>query len=110
MEFIQTYNEGGAALAARKGARCMSRCRSCGAEILWIKTGRGKMMPVDAKTERFYPDQYGERLYVMNDGHTMRGTPAPEGEKILPNVASGHTSYFATCPDASTHRKTSRRP
>lgn len=83
----------------------MSRCRSCGAEILWIRTQAGKMMPVDIKTERFYPDRYGDRLYVMNDGHTMRGTPAPKGEDVLPCVASGHISHFATCPDAVKHRK-----
>lgn len=50
----------------------MSRCRSCGAEIIWIRTKAGKQMPVDTKTERFIADPEGERLYVMNDGHTMR--------------------------------------
>lgn len=25
----------------------MSRCRSCGAEIIWIKMASGKLMPVD---------------------------------------------------------------
>jgi hypothetical protein len=81
------------------------KCRSCGAPIMWIRTEKGKMMPVDMETERFYPDPRGEKLYIMNDGHTMRGTPAPEGEEILPCVASGFVSHFATCPDAGKFRK-----
>ena len=27
----------------------MSKCKSCGAEIIWIKTKNGKNMPCDAK-------------------------------------------------------------
>ncbi|MBQ2641743.1 MAG: hypothetical protein IJG15_07080 [Lachnospiraceae bacterium] len=83
----------------------MSRCKSCGAEIIWIRTRQGKSMPVDTKTERFYPDPHGTRLYVMNDGHTMTGTPVQEGEQPVEGIASGHTSHFATCPHAKKHRK-----
>jgi len=28
----------------------MSECRSCGAEIVWLKTSAGKNIPVDADT------------------------------------------------------------
>lgn len=83
----------------------MSRCRSCGAEIIWIRTKAGKQMPVDTKTERFIADPEGDRLYVMNDGHTMRGTPVRPGEENAAGVSSGHTSHFATCPNAKKHRR-----
>ena len=75
---------------------------------MWIRTENGKMMPVDMKTERFYPDRNGEKLYIMNDGHTMRGTPVPKSRDVLdpdPEVASGNASHFATCPDAERFRK-----
>lgn len=75
---------------------------------MWIRTEKGKMMPVNARTERFYPDPYGERTYVMNDGHVMKGAPAPKGDDVLPCTASGHISHFATCPNAAKHRKRKR--
>ena len=86
------------------------RCRSCGAPIMWIRTTRGKPMPVDMEEERFYPDPQGEKLYIMEDGHPMKGTPAPEGEEDLPCVAHGFTSHFATCPDAEKFRRRDAAP
>ena len=82
-----------------------STCKSCGAPIMWLKTDKGKWMPVDIKTEQFYPDPVGAKTYIMNDGHTMRGTPAPKDKEVLPCVASGNVSHFATCPNASQHRR-----
>ena len=83
-------------------------CRACGAPIMWIRTQSGKMTPVDIKTERFYPDPKGTKLYVMNDGRTMHGTPVPNGTDVMdaaPNVACGNISRFATCPQADRFRK-----
>ena len=77
---------------------------------MWIRTTRGKPMPVDMEEERFYPDPQGEKLYIMEDGHTMKGTPAPEGEEDLHCVAHGFTSHFATCPDAEKFRRRDTAP
>lgn len=65
----------------------MSTCRSCGAEIKWIETKAGKMMPVDP-------------------------TPLEEGEGVLGKVVddgSGtlYISHFATCLEADSWRKPS---
>lgn len=57
-----------------------SRCRSCDAEIVWLKTATGKNMPVDASTVTEGDDKFN-----------------PEK----------HVSHFATCPFAKQHR---RRP
>jgi hypothetical protein len=54
------------------------RCSSCRARIIWLKTERGKNMPVDADTVD------------------------PEDDIFDPEV---HTSHFATCPNANQHRK-----
>ena len=57
----------------------MSTCKSCGAEIIWIKTLGGNAMPcnLDKKT-------------VVTEGG---------------QVVTGRTSHFATCPEANKWRK-----
>ena len=59
----------------------ISRCRSCGAEIVWMKTDLGKNIPVDA-------DDVVDPEATVFDPDTM-------------------TSHFATCPDANKWRKKS---
>lgn len=58
--------------------RRIVRCSSCRARIIWLKTSKGKNMPVDADTVE------------------------PEDNEFDP---SRHTSHFATCPNANQHRK-----
>ena len=55
----------------------MAKCRSCGAEIVWVKTLQGKNMPIDAETDD------GSGLFDHNV----------------------HVSHFATCPDAPSWRR-----
>lgn len=57
----------------------MPTCRTCGAEIVWLKTGAGKNMPTDAETVTRGDTQFEE--------------------------AAGHISHFATCPQAASHRR-----
>lgn len=57
----------------------VTECRSCGAEIVWMKTQKGKNMPVDADTIQ---DADAE----VFDYETM-------------------TSHFSTCPEANKWRK-----
>lgn len=54
-------------------------CRSCGADIVWMKTVNGKSIPVDAETVH----DSGAELFDSNF----------------------HVSHFATCPDADKFRK-----
>ena len=61
----------------------MARCKSCGAEILWVRTTAGKPMPVD--------------LAVTN---VMVRTEKGDYEMLI-----GHQSHFATGPDADKWRK-----
>jgi hypothetical protein len=71
-------------MAALPEVRCegkkmkTSECRSCGAEIVWIKTELGKWMPVDADT-------------------------ITEGDEVFD--PGEHVSHFSTCPDAGAHRR-----
>ena len=67
----------------------MSKCKGCGAEIIWIKTITGKNMPVDAKPEK--------RVLVYKD--------LPEGtiSNFIPDygtVVTVYTPHWASCPKA----------
>ena len=66
----------------------MSQCKSCKAEIKWIKTPAGKNHPVDAK-----PVQ----VWIKNENDLY------PGDSFKP--VTGYASHFATCPQASQHRR-----
>ncbi|TXH53451.1 MAG: hypothetical protein E6Q97_13240 [Desulfurellales bacterium] len=76
----------------------MSRCRSCDAEIVWIKTKTGKNMPCDP--DELHHDEMDQGdVFVTLDGHTQKVDKA----KSYPNL-KGYISHFATCPDAELWR------
>ena len=56
----------------------MSKCRSCGEEIIWLKTDGGRNIPADADTV----DDKGATIF--------------DPEQMI--------SHFATCPDANKWR------
>lgn len=69
----------------------MDRCRSCGAPIMFKRTFKGRRMPLDVERDAPPPNANvlvsGDRCSVVAPGE---GT---------------HTSHFATCPNASKHRR-----
>ena len=54
-------------------------CKSCGREIVWLKTKNGKNMPVNADTIQEKETVYDHKI--------------------------GHISHFSTCRDADKFRK-----
>lgn len=54
------------------------KCRSCGAEIIWLKTDKGKSMPIDAHSVELGDEQFEH---------------------------GRHTSHFSSCPNANQHRR-----
>lgn len=77
-------------------------CRGCGKEIMFIKTEKGKTMPVDPKPVYFIPDERGSETYVMPGGKIERGREAniADGDSSI-----GYISHFSTCPNADKMRK-----
>ncbi len=65
----------------------MSKCKSCGADIQWLKTRKGKNIPVNIP-----PFEDGESAHEAI-------TTAIE---FNPDYMIAH---FATCPNANKHRK-----
>lgn len=57
----------------------MSKCKGCGAEIVWIKTAAGKSMPCNSD----------KVTIVTEDGKT----------------ATGYIPHWATCPAAQKFKK-----
>lgn len=56
-----------------------TECQSCQAEIVFLKTGKGKSIPVDAET-------------------------VTEGDELF-EPKSGHVAHFATCDDPDRFRR-----
>ena len=77
-------------------------CRGCGKEIAFIKTEKGKTMPVDPEPRCFIPGG-GPNTYVMEDGSICRGRSPDYGERD--GSRFGYISHFATCPAADKFRK-----
>lgn len=80
----------------------MARCKSCGAEIIWIKMASGKAMPCNPQkiSYRNTFDRGGLTL-ITTDGKIAIGTPDPGSDSY------GYESHFATCPAAANFRKRS---
>jgi hypothetical protein len=73
----------------------MAECRSCGAEIVWARTPSGKLMPLDP-----------ERVL----GGTIELDPDEDASLVTRFVGKRdgqphYVSHFATCPQASQHRR-----
>ena len=79
----------------------ISKCRSCGASIIWIRTKAGKNMPVDSLIHSIRRNPKGKENLVTPAGEVVRGDIVSSDEA----EGNGYISHFATCPYAMSHRK-----
>jgi hypothetical protein len=70
----------------------MSLCSSCGAEIEWVKTERGKNQPLNIE-----PSLVGN--VEVRDGISYYIHDDDRNGRML------RVAHFATCPNAKQHRK-----
>ncbi len=81
----------------------MAQCRSCGQKIDWIKTTKGKNMPVD---EDYYDyDECENGMILVTDGGMV---VTVNEHQNMPSVR-GRISHFASCPQANNWRKKDER-
>ena len=76
----------------------VARCRSCGAEVVWVVTEKGKKMPLDRDPS---PDGRFAKVRVDENGDRLVRFVRDEeriGEKL-------YQSHFETCPNADRHRR-----
>lgn len=77
-------------------------CRACGKEIAFIKTVKGKTMPVDPEAVYFI-EGAGMAAFVMIDGSVKHGKKVEDDNTL--GAWIGYVSHFATCPEAGRFRK-----
>ena len=80
-------------------------CKSCGAEIIWIKMLTGKRMPCDAMADIVVKDLAAKEVYVDFSGVVFHARKAGPFDGNFPRQYAW-TSHFATCPHADQHRRT----
>lgn len=78
----------------------MSYCKSCGAEIDWMRTEEGRYIPVDPEPvfviendgqERFYDEELGELI-----GRQAKPEEVRTGEQKM-SAALGFVPHWRTC-------------
>lgn len=84
----------------------MSKCKSCGAEIVWIRTAGGKNMPLNAEKHYFHRwtdgDLHPRETFFTESGAAFAGYGTVKED---PEAMEGRVSHFATCPFADQHRR-----
>ena len=75
-------------------------CRSCGAEILWTVTHKGRPMPVDAE-----PVEGGNIRLRHDDDGIVAEYPGKEHPSLFEAPRPRYVSHFATCPERDEWRK-----
>lgn len=69
-------------------------CRSCRKPITWVKTEKGKNIPLDSR-----PDPNGNLVVRGGVAHFVKpGQRVEMGERLF-------VSHFVTCPAAKEHRR-----
>lgn len=58
----------------------MPKCKGCGAEIKWIKTAKGKNMPIDAKSEKRYVMDLVTGEWSFKDAYTQHWATCPKAK------------------------------
>ena len=82
----------------------MSRCKSCGADLKFIKLKSGRWNPCDNIKHTLKIGE-GNEVLITEKGEIIRGTFASVEDGAN---AEGYISHFATCPNASQHRNERR--
>ena len=83
----------------------MSKCKGCGADIVWIKTTAGKAMPCDAEPKLYKADKRGKAIFITPNGETIKGSEVFQPEDIQKATGVGYIPHWATCPAAKTFKK-----
>lgn len=81
-----------------------SQCESCGARILWARTGSDKLMPVDAEP---VPDGNVEIDESPTDVPDFRRAKVWGTAHRWPDGMPRYRAHFVTCPQASSWRRSS---
>lgn len=79
-----------------------SRCRSCNARIIFIKSTKGRFIPCNPIVTRYKKEEGGKEKIVLDTGEVVSCRTGVSTEEM---DGIGYVSHFATCPNAKMHRK-----
>ena len=77
----------------------MAKCKGCGAEIRFLNTAAGKLMPVNAEAVNYDLDPSGAMTFLGPGGQIERGRLSVVGSRL------GYVPHWTTCPDANRFRR-----
>lgn len=80
------------------------KCRSCGQQVIWIKTAAGKNMPCNPEMITYKIKQGGREKIITPNGE-VHSAEIVGSEKLDEATGIGYISHFATCPNGGRHRK-----
>lgn len=78
------------------------KCKSCGADIIYIKTPKGKTMPCDAEQKTYIQDDNGKDVIITPNGEVIKCYISGDMRYV---TGIGYTPHWATCPNAEQHRR-----
>ncbi len=80
----------------------MAKCRSCGAEIVWVLMKSGNSMPCDPALVPFWAKFHGKGKVVTQEGDVV----SCEFEGPLDDMTNvGYIPHWATCPFSRAHKR-----
>lgn len=84
----------------------MATCKSCLADIIWIKTPNGKSIPCNS-TPIYYirRPRSGTKKIITPNGEVIMCEYTTDPCKA---TGTGYVPHWATCPYADLHRKTKK--
>ena len=80
----------------------MARCRSCGAEIIWVKTRAGRDMPCDPGLIPFWAKLKAKDKVVTQEGDVVSCLLEGDPQEI---TGVGRVPHWATCPFSKQHKR-----
>lgn len=80
-----------------------TKCRGCGATIIFIKSVSGKFIPCNPTPVYLKMKENGPDKIVTAYGAVLSGEVA--GDDNLAGTVVGYVPHWATCPAADTFRK-----
>lgn len=79
-----------------------SKCRGCGAEIIWIRTASGKSMPCDPVPVAYWKKEKAPGKVTTPNGEVISCVFDGDMDKA---TGIGYISHFSTCPKASSFKR-----
>jgi len=89
----------------------MPFCKGCGVYIEFVKTPRGKSVPVDPEYVMVDTSaKKADTVIITNTGEWVKGKEIARGDSIADSIpggcyAIGRVAHFATCPKAGQYRR-----